>query len=536
MVYEPKGIEFNKKQTEYNLFPEEYFSGTDCYIYFNDVWHDDVIDLSFQLKETVVPIFSYASKTWDWIARGNRVVHGSFTVAFKEAGHLWTIMDHIGQLGPKSRIPRLAYWMDQEQDVEGRETQGLILENIEDLLNRYHSNKDRRLPDKEVTEKVTKKFKWTVPMKMWETDQLDKHKNQEERYGLTTSIRQAQTWLQKNGYSFPAKKFNWGKYYAGDTWYASPSSTSKVSINVPQQVFTSSWLNGRGIGRNSGDWYMLLRFNPNNDAGIGGSYATSTFEKQLQQRLNEYPGGLEDHVMTPSGGGTYDGRYGGRTAAGVRKLLQLAEHNDGSNGYWVSSKCKELLEAGFAVTGVYDFPTKLAVWSFQKKMIHQGKLKKSAPDGIIDKATMDLMTEEGTVTRVVPGKSLYRPEELYENRVAMYEREVWGRRFVEDSDMVRKQESFFYRTREVEEPTGYIYRPLERLEQTGIDIYINYGPLPQYIQSRLDEVTKNLDNVSFNTTVKAIRNVQLVDVEKVISAETGEPIKERYYFIAQDLD
>lgn len=260
-IIEPKGVLYNKKQTEYQLFPEEYFSSADCYVYFNDVWLDELTGLTFELREVVRPIYGYSSNTWDYVARGQRYVQGQFSIAFKEAGYMWTILDHIGQLGTNVKAG-IGYLLNEDKGALPSKTVGNILERIEDTLDRNH--------------------------------------------------------------------------------------------------------------------------------GTG--------------------------------------------------------------------------------------------------------------------------------------------EEASSSRMTMYEKEIWGRPFVEDAEAVRKQDSFFYRTRKRE---NFKEGVTQALFQDGFDIYINYGPFPQYIQSKLGKIG---NDITFNSTVKAIRNVQITDVSQMIDATTGEPIKEVYSFIAKDLD
>ncbi|WP_421021871.1 hypothetical protein, partial [Klebsiella pneumoniae] len=69
---------------------------------------------------------------------------------------------------------------------------------------------------------------------------------------------------------------------------------------------------------------------------------------------------------------------------------------------------------------------------------------------------------------------------MAEHLYAAYEREIWGRPFVKRAEDVRREDSFFYRSRRNEKGD----RHLESLYQEGFDIYINYGPLPQYIQNK----------------------------------------------------
>lgn len=85
----------NPNTREYVLFPEEYFSGANCSIMFG---HKHIVDISgfqFMLQEQHKPIYSYASRTFDDMAIGNRIVTGSFKVAFKDAGTLQAILKEV---------------------------------------------------------------------------------------------------------------------------------------------------------------------------------------------------------------------------------------------------------------------------------------------------------------------------------------------------------------------------------------------------------------------------------------------------------
>ena len=69
-----------KDVREKNLFKEEYFSSTDVDIYFDDKKQTEIGYISFTLSEQIKPIYGYASRTWDDIAIGNRIVSGEFTM------------------------------------------------------------------------------------------------------------------------------------------------------------------------------------------------------------------------------------------------------------------------------------------------------------------------------------------------------------------------------------------------------------------------------------------------------------------------
>lgn len=72
-----------------------YYSGTDIRIYLGDMWVDEIVEIGFDMQEQVAPIYGYASYTFDKTARGSRIVQGSFSINFKEAGYLQTILNSL---------------------------------------------------------------------------------------------------------------------------------------------------------------------------------------------------------------------------------------------------------------------------------------------------------------------------------------------------------------------------------------------------------------------------------------------------------
>ena len=572
----PVGVKFARKQRDYQLFPEEYFTSTDCQIYMNDVYIEDMTGLTFALFEKTEGIFGYASNTWDYFARGQRIVQGQFRIAFREAGYLWTLMDHFGQKGGQTKT-HLAWLMNDAQrniyngyNGAPERTFGQVLETIEDVFYRNHADQNAKLPDTTGKKKETIYFKWDVKdthMKLGESDKTARHSNVEERYGTKGAVTQLQTWLKRNKYDIKPVTLNWKQRYSGDTWYkeygndkliwngsaSDKNAQPRFAPVIDQGLFSNKFIDeamnaaaAAGIkvtrpAKTDGDWYVIMRYAPRSAYGvtkhapiIRRSEAHSWYERELQEAIDRYPGELDNFWMGSPDGKTlrYDGRYGSGPAEAIQILMRIAGYNDGSNGYWVSSTTKKYLEMGLSINGQYDFPTKMAVYLFQANMAKKGKLKSSQVTGAVDYDTMRLMTEEREVEYTIEGASLYKPEELYESRMAMYEREVWGRAFVEDAEAVRKTESFFYRGRlDESKKDGTLYTDV--LHQKGVDIYINYGPLSQYVRSKLFEISHD---VSFNTTVKALRNVQIYDVQQVLDPNSGQCIEEVYSFYAKDLD
>jgi hypothetical protein len=71
------------EQTEENLFVEEYYSSTDTKIFMDDVEQSEIAYISYSLREQLKPLYGYASRTFDDIAVGNRIVTGMFKVPIK---------------------------------------------------------------------------------------------------------------------------------------------------------------------------------------------------------------------------------------------------------------------------------------------------------------------------------------------------------------------------------------------------------------------------------------------------------------------
>lgn len=80
---------------EVQVFPEEYFSGADISVYFNDVWVDDITGLSFVVMENCRPQFGYADYTFRRVIRGQRIVNGRFRIAFKDSQYIMKVLKKI---------------------------------------------------------------------------------------------------------------------------------------------------------------------------------------------------------------------------------------------------------------------------------------------------------------------------------------------------------------------------------------------------------------------------------------------------------
>lgn len=91
------------EQTEENLFMEEYYSSTDTKIYMDDVEQSEIGYISYSIQEQLKPIYGYASRTFDDVAIGNRIVTGVFKVPIKNP-EAQTQMSTIIERGKQSTL------------------------------------------------------------------------------------------------------------------------------------------------------------------------------------------------------------------------------------------------------------------------------------------------------------------------------------------------------------------------------------------------------------------------------------------------
>ena len=70
-------------------FPYQYFSGCDTRLYIGE--HEaveEITGIQYMVTENVLPVYGYASFTYDAVARGNRLINGSFRINYVSPNYL----------------------------------------------------------------------------------------------------------------------------------------------------------------------------------------------------------------------------------------------------------------------------------------------------------------------------------------------------------------------------------------------------------------------------------------------------------------
>lgn len=445
MVWEstPQGVTYSKQQVEYQQFPEEFFSGADVILYFGDTWVDDVVNISFSLAERVQPVYGYASYTWDTIIRGSRIIQGSFTIVFREAGYLYKVLDELGKKGGQA-VPDLARMLAGEKQTSDWKADAM--RTIEESL----GTSPNYPPLKDFVLIKTREYQLVPGGRaiMWARDLG-------QRLGLSVGWDAARKVAILGGQEFKPYKVENGKAYVYVRevaekfgYYVHWDSKTRYILIVPRGaiVITSD----------------RFKVTPGESRAV-----------MLPEVIAPMIGVDVSHIEVKS-----DGVYiGGRKYSRVNNV----------------------------------FPGKAGVY-----------VREVAED---KNCTVSWVKEIGCIVlRLMvasPIQSSGKVDTAYTRSMNEYEKQIWG----EDLVRINQGDNHF-------SPFFYSGKNMGTLLDRGFDIYIVYGPLPYEVKERLNRLP---DLITYNTTVKAIRNVQITGCEQVIGP-TGEPILEAYQFVARDMD
>lgn len=109
-----------KVRKNFISYPYDYYAGQSVRIFFGHVWVDDIITLQYSMNQNKAPIFGYASQKFDAVARGQLIINGNFTIAFKETGYLNLIHNELKNIKgtEKNKNEILQYWLGKNKPIE----------------------------------------------------------------------------------------------------------------------------------------------------------------------------------------------------------------------------------------------------------------------------------------------------------------------------------------------------------------------------------------------------------------------------------
>lgn len=71
------------KNRDFNIYTEEFFGGSDVFIYVNGKRNHNIAAIQYTVQEQHKPIYGYGSRTFDDLAVGNRIIIGTLKMPVK---------------------------------------------------------------------------------------------------------------------------------------------------------------------------------------------------------------------------------------------------------------------------------------------------------------------------------------------------------------------------------------------------------------------------------------------------------------------
>ena len=81
-----------KTRPSFATYPQDYFCGSQTRIYFGSIFVDDIATIQYNTSHSKTPLYGYGDHKFRTVAKGQFLVRGSFTIAFKESGYLYSII------------------------------------------------------------------------------------------------------------------------------------------------------------------------------------------------------------------------------------------------------------------------------------------------------------------------------------------------------------------------------------------------------------------------------------------------------------
>lgn len=516
------GVDFvnNPNTVEYQLFPEEYFSGCDITIYFGDVFISEISGIEFTLQEKVNPIYGYASRTFDAVARGSRIVTGSFKIPFREAGYIEAALSHIANADNGS-APEIAYKM-------GGSTGPDWIADTKESIDQYLDTKSIGYDDEIVNDGNPffddhnpivpgDKGDFITELRRVMQKAADNHP---ETYGKDP--------FDRSTASNEVLKWMLDHYQVGDPTSSEAMAACKLYTADVQQKGSEGEYGDDAHSIKKGTFNLQHRMSQM----VNGTATSSSASSQAN--------------ISGKKAALNDGKFGTITSYVAQQICEAFKVNGGQTGS--DMKAEMGSNSGVAPTKPPEYIAELAsVHTTDDDLLrYSADMFKTAVAVKRKYGTLEegvSIRERGTLTKT-DLSNLYKdageeydrhhtvkvkkvkPAQGAETRYSKYEKEVWGRAWSQDID--HKYQTFFYTDRERADGTNV----QEKLKQKGFDVYITYGPSPESIENNSWKLP---DIFSFNTTVKAIRCMQLTSTGQTIMVN-GQPIEEMYTFLAKDLD
>lgn len=126
-IHTPYITSFNRKKTNNGIeitsaVLKRYYSVIDAEIYFENEYVEDIADINWSIVQNVIPLFGYNSYIYDEIARGSRLIRGTFNMNFISPNYLFDLLNKLED----TMITNLSSYLVHAPSVKAGEVTGVI--------------------------------------------------------------------------------------------------------------------------------------------------------------------------------------------------------------------------------------------------------------------------------------------------------------------------------------------------------------------------------------------------------------------------
>lgn len=133
-IHTPYITSFQKKKTKDGIQItsaelKRYYSVIDAEIYFMNTFVEEVADINWGISQNVMPLFGYNSYIYDEVARGSRLIQGTFNINFTSPNYLFDLLNQLDN----TMVTDLESYLTHAPSIKGGEVVGEINTALEGI-------------------------------------------------------------------------------------------------------------------------------------------------------------------------------------------------------------------------------------------------------------------------------------------------------------------------------------------------------------------------------------------------------------------
>lgn len=109
---------------------KRYYSTIDAEIYFGNNYVEDVVALDWTVNQNTTPLFGYNSYTYDEVARGARIIEGTFGINFISPNYLFKILE----AAQEESITELTSYTVEQPSIKAGGVRGSVNKSLQGII------------------------------------------------------------------------------------------------------------------------------------------------------------------------------------------------------------------------------------------------------------------------------------------------------------------------------------------------------------------------------------------------------------------